>query len=76
MTWRKLESEALAAFAWDEPKQILYVKFRESGEVYRYFNVPAEEYNGFLAAESKGAFFGKRIRNRFRWERMAKLSAL
>ena len=32
----------------------LEVKFRASGDVYRYFDVPGEEYAAFLAAESKG----------------------
>jgi hypothetical protein len=34
----------------------LEIKFRASGDVYRYFDVPGEEYAAFMAAESKGTY--------------------
>lgn len=40
------------------------VKFR-SGAVYRYFGVPAEIYDGFLVAESKGAYFVSVVKGQF-----------
>jgi hypothetical protein len=33
------------------------IEFRPSGDVYRYFDVPAEESSAFLAAQSKGRYF-------------------
>ncbi len=34
----------------------LEIKFRASGDVYRYFDVPGEEYAAVMAAESKGTY--------------------
>jgi hypothetical protein len=75
MNWMTLESEMLAAFAYDAEKQILYLRFRKTGDVYRYFEFPVAEHQKFLAAESLGRFFLAHIRNCFRYERMAKLRA-
>ena len=74
MVWRFFESKLLAAAAYDAEKQTLYLRFR-SGEVYRYFGFPAEQYQDFLDAESKGRYVLSHIRNQFRYERLAKLRA-
>jgi hypothetical protein len=75
MSWTALESKMLSAAAYDHSKQILYLRFRNTGDVYRYFELPAADYQSFLGAESKGRFFRSRIRDHFRYERMAKLRA-
>ena len=46
-----------------------------SGDVYRYFEFQAADFQAFLNAESRGRFFLAHIRDRFRYERMAKLHA-
>lgn len=74
MTWVPLESDMLAAAAYDAEKQTLCLRFR-TGDVYRYFDFPAPDYQSFLGAESKGRFFLANIRNQFRYERLAKLRA-
>ena len=48
---------------------------RKTSDVYRYFEYPVTEYQAFLDAESRGRFFLARIRDHFRYERMAKLRA-
>lgn len=75
MKWLALESKMLSAAAYDHSKQILYLRFRNTGDVYRYFDFPAANYQDFLSAESKGRFFRSHIRDRFGYERMAKLYA-
>jgi hypothetical protein len=75
MRWTALESKMLSATAYDHSKRILCLRFRNAGDVYRYFEFPAVDYQAFLSAESKGRFFRSRIRDHFRYERMAKLSA-
>jgi hypothetical protein len=72
VTWLPLESKMLALAAYDADKQILYLRFR-SGDAYRYSDFPPAEYQMLLNAESKGRFFLGHIRNRFTFERMAKL---
>jgi hypothetical protein len=75
MSWKALESKMLSAAAYDHSRQILYLRFRNTGDVYRYFEFPAAEYRAFLRAESRGRFFRSHIRDHFRYERMAKLHA-
>jgi hypothetical protein len=74
MVWQSLESKLLAASAYDAERHTLYLRFR-SGEVYRYFGFPDEQYHDFLDAESHGRYFLSHIRNQFRYERLAKLRA-
>ena len=75
MKWLTLESKMLSAVAYDDSKRLLYLRFRSTGDVYRYFDFPAAEYQAFLRAESKGRFFRFQVRDQFRYERMAKLHA-
>jgi hypothetical protein len=75
MNWTALESKRLSAAAYDHSKQILYLRFRNTSDVYRYFEFPAADYQTFLRAESKGRFFHSHIRNQFRYERIAKFHA-
>jgi hypothetical protein len=49
--------------------QTLKLTFR-SGAAYRYFAVPEAVVNQLIAAESKGAFFNRKIRNRFAYQRL------
>jgi hypothetical protein len=75
MKWAALESKMLSAVAYNHSKQILYLRFRNTGYVYRYFEFPAANYQAFLSAASKGRFFRSHIRDHFRYERMARLEA-
>jgi len=75
MRWAALESKMLSAAAYDDSTQILYLRFRNTGEVYRYFEFPAADHQAFLSTESKGRFFRSHIRGQFRYERMARLRA-
>ena len=42
MRWLTLESKMLSAVAYDGSKQLLYLRFRNTGDVYRYFHFPAD----------------------------------
>jgi hypothetical protein len=75
VTWLPLESKMFTSVSYDADKQILYLRFRKTGDVYRYFEFPVTEYQAFLDAESRGRFFLAHIRDPFRYERMAKLHA-
>lgn len=69
MTWTAVESSAFQAAAYVEDRAWLYLLFH-SGEVYRYFDVPQWQYEEFLTADSKGRYFGSRIRGHFGYERL------
>ena len=72
MEWQPLESKMFLSEAYDAESQILYLRFR-SGDVYRYFDFPEDQYQEFLNADSRGRYFLSHIRDHFRYERMAKL---
>jgi hypothetical protein len=63
------KSKLLAAAAYNAPRRRLYLRFH-SGEVYSYFTFPAEQYQEFLDAESRGRYFLNHIRNQFPYERL------
>jgi len=69
LDWQPLESKLLAAAAYVAPRRILYLRFH-SGDVYRYFTFAADQYQGFLDAESQGKHFLNHIRNQFPYERL------
>ena len=75
MKWTALESKMFSAVAYDDSRQILYLRFRDTGHVYRYFEFTAADHQAFLREESKGRFFRNHIRDHFRYERMARLHA-
>ncbi len=75
MSWVALESDMLSAAAYDVGKQMLYLRFRKTGDVYRYFEFPKENYREFLDAEAHGHYFLNHIRHNYRYERLARLTA-
>lgn len=48
----------------------LELEFR-SGAIYRYFAVPRPVFEELIAAESKGVYFNRYVRDRFRYQRLA-----
>lgn len=74
MNWQPFESKLLTSAAYDSEGSILYLRFH-SGDVYRYFDFPAAQYQQFLNADSRGRYFLANIRNQFRYERLARLRA-
>jgi hypothetical protein len=54
----------LASILYLPELRLLEIEFR-SGRVHQYFDVPEPNYNGLLAAKSKGKYFNLKIRNRF-----------
>lgn len=70
MDWLPLESSVIASAAYVPATRMLYLRFH-TGELYRYFDFPPQEYRNFLAADSKGQYFANKIRGCFRYEHMA-----
>ena len=54
-----VHSTSIASIGYVSRKRELEIEFRDSGEVYRYFNVPGEEYAAFMAADSKGTYLNQ-----------------
>ena len=67
-----VESTTLSTVAYDAAGQVLWLRFR-SHAIYCYFGVPAAVHTALLDAPSKGTYFNRYIRDRFPYERLAKL---
>jgi KTSC domain-containing protein len=66
-----VESSSIASIGYAPQECVLELEFRQSGEVYRYFDVPAEEYAAFLAADSKGTYLNQQLKPRgYRYQRL------
>jgi hypothetical protein len=64
MKREKISSGSLSSVGYDSAKKILEAEFHNGG-IYRYSNVPKGVYLSLLAADSKGAYFNRRIRDRY-----------
>lgn len=62
-------SSLLASIAYSE-QAVLEIEFR-NGALYRYFAVPHSVVAQLLAADSKGSWFNRHVRNRFRYQRLS-----
>ena len=63
-----LVSSVLSAMTYSH-EGTLELVFR-SGAIYRYFSVPPRVVEELIAATSKGAYFNRHLRNRFRSQRL------
>lgn len=64
-----VESTLVQQIGYDPDTQTLIVKLVTDGSVYEYYGVPQEVYDQFMAAESKGHFFTKYIKNSYKYEK-------
>jgi hypothetical protein len=63
-----VESGKIRSVGYDADTKVLEVEFA-GGRVYQYFDVPKEKHEGFMSAESKGAFFNQQINGQYKYER-------
>ena len=69
MRLQRVESEMLNLVGYDPSSRVLEVVFN-TGDKYRYKEVPASEYEGLMSAESIGQYMHKNIIGRYDYERM------
>ena len=55
-----VESSMIAAAGYDPESHTLVVLFN-NGKAYDYYDVPSEEYQGLMEAESKGQYMRSHI---------------
>jgi hypothetical protein len=65
----RVQSTAVSDIDYDERDDRLVVRFASGGR-YAYFGVPREEYRAFMASDSKGRFFHRRILDRYPFARL------
>jgi hypothetical protein len=54
-----MPSSVILAMRYEPTREELLIVFRGTGVAYRYFNVPTEEWEAFLEAESKGTYLNR-----------------
>ena len=61
-----VNSSLLANVSYDAGQSVLQLELCD-GAIYCYFDVPPVIYEGLLAAESKGSYFNREVRDCFRY---------
>ena len=69
MRLQRVESEMLRLVGYDAAARLLEVVFN-TGDKYRYLEVPASEYEGLMSAESIGQYMHKHIIDHYDYERI------
>lgn len=64
-----VESTLIKEVGYDEATQTLIIVFVTDDATYEYYDVPKEVYEQLMAAESKGSFFTKNIKDKYRFEK-------
>jgi KTSC domain-containing protein len=59
MRRKSVDSETITSIGYQRRRHELDIEFRESGEVYRYFDVSPEEHAQFMSADSKGGYLNR-----------------
>ena len=65
-----VESTSIELVGYDEDAQELFVRFRNRGRTYVYFDVPPEAYAALLEAASKGRYLNFEIKPYHRYRRV------
>ena len=63
-----LNGTCLEIVAYSSVLNQLFVTFRASGDVYRYFDVPASEFLNLQIAESAGKYYNSDIKGKYKGE--------
>jgi len=64
------ESSAISYVRYNKKKKVLEVKFKERG-VYQYLGVPEKDFLTMMDSSSKGKFLNKKIKNRYKFKKIA-----
>jgi hypothetical protein len=64
-----VSSSDVAELGYDEPNQVVYVRFLDDG-LYIYKGVPQYEYERLLYASSIGSYLYRNIKNVYPYERI------
>jgi hypothetical protein len=62
-------SSNIRAIGYDLETAILQIEFL-SGMIYEYYEVPGYEYDGLMAADSKGKYANRNIYKAYRYQRV------
>ena len=66
---QSVKSSLLDKVGYDPEAKVLAVQMKYSSDVYLYQNVPMDIFDDLLAADSKGAYYVKNIKGKYKTER-------
>jgi hypothetical protein len=67
-----MPSSVIAAMSYNDEARVLTIVYRGNRGVYRYFEVPPEEFAAFRAAPSKGIYLNEVFKTKhYQYERIA-----
>lgn len=75
MNRNPVQSSNIAAIGFDPDTSELEIEFT-NGNIYRYANVPADEHEHLIMAESLGRHFAARIKNQFECRKVVVLPVM
>ena len=70
MEREKVDSSSLDSVGYDPRSATLEVEFKNGG-VYRYLEVPEDEWRSLRTAESKGIYLNTHIKPSYRYRKLA-----
>ena len=64
-----VRSSNICAIGYDAVASTLEIEF-SSGSVYQYLDVPEDEFDGLMAAASKGRYLNQKIKDRYQYHQI------
>ncbi len=63
----RVRSSNIRSIGYDEITHTLEIEFHHGG-IYQYYKVPKSVFEAFMATRSKGKFFFKNIKEKYKWD--------
>jgi hypothetical protein len=71
-----MPSSVIAAMSYNDEARVLTIVYRGNRGVYRYFDVPPEEFAAFRTAPSKGIYLNEVFKTKhYQYERVTNSNA-
>jgi hypothetical protein len=64
-----VSSSNIASIGYDKNTNTLEVEFN-SGDIYQYYSVPEEVYNGLMNASSHGRYLNQNIKGKYQYQQI------
>ncbi|MGG5412759.1 KTSC domain-containing protein [Edwardsiella tarda] len=64
-----VSSSNIQSIGYDQLNMVLEVAFH-SGGIYQYMRIPSMVYQNLMQSGSKGEYFHRHIKDRYRWRKM------
>jgi hypothetical protein len=59
LKWIDVDSTSISGIGYDKSRRVLGIEFLPSAKAYLYFDVPPEEHQALMRAESKGEYLNR-----------------